>query len=260
MILAKAGPGIRFNEHMEGDGEIVFRHACKLGLEGIVSKRKDFSLPLRPLGRLAHRERRIVIRRGCGPARGRAIPYPLLLPRCLQAAAEEFASLTTIDICAKNISAGASARRPPGFRLPNVVPIIRPSRSRPRQSRRRGGPAPRSSLAQARALARWHGSRVAEMMPVLLAALEFPSVHRQRWKDQAMVTTGRRRGRPRRRSRSSARISLDQAADLSRGSLQNHRVHLALEHPCNLFICVTVRLNLDAGPYAPSDEHRLIAG
>jgi hypothetical protein len=32
MILAKAGPGIRFNEHMEGDGEIVFRHACKLGL------------------------------------------------------------------------------------------------------------------------------------------------------------------------------------------------------------------------------------
>jgi bifunctional non-homologous end joining protein LigD len=41
MILAKAGPGIRFNEHMEGDGETVFRHACKLGLEGIVSKRKN---------------------------------------------------------------------------------------------------------------------------------------------------------------------------------------------------------------------------
>jgi bifunctional non-homologous end joining protein LigD len=41
LILAKAGPGIRFNEHMEGDGETVFLHACKLGLEGIVSKRKD---------------------------------------------------------------------------------------------------------------------------------------------------------------------------------------------------------------------------
>jgi bifunctional non-homologous end joining protein LigD len=41
IILAKTGPGIRFNEHMEGDGEAVFRHACKLGLEGIVSKRKD---------------------------------------------------------------------------------------------------------------------------------------------------------------------------------------------------------------------------
>ena len=26
---------------MEGDGETVFRHACKFGLEGIVSKRKD---------------------------------------------------------------------------------------------------------------------------------------------------------------------------------------------------------------------------
>jgi bifunctional non-homologous end joining protein LigD len=41
MILAKAGAGICFNEHMDGDGETVFRHACKLGLEGIVSKRKD---------------------------------------------------------------------------------------------------------------------------------------------------------------------------------------------------------------------------
>ena len=41
MILTKAGAGVRFNEHMEGDGVIVFRHACKLGLEGIVSKRKD---------------------------------------------------------------------------------------------------------------------------------------------------------------------------------------------------------------------------
>jgi bifunctional non-homologous end joining protein LigD len=29
MILAMSGPGIRFNEHMEGDGEAVFRHACK---------------------------------------------------------------------------------------------------------------------------------------------------------------------------------------------------------------------------------------
>jgi bifunctional non-homologous end joining protein LigD len=41
MTLAKAGSGIRFNGHVEGDGETVFRHACKLGLEGIVSKRKD---------------------------------------------------------------------------------------------------------------------------------------------------------------------------------------------------------------------------
>jgi bifunctional non-homologous end joining protein LigD len=39
--LAKAGPSIRFNEHMEDDGPTVFAHACKMGLEGIVSKRKD---------------------------------------------------------------------------------------------------------------------------------------------------------------------------------------------------------------------------
>jgi bifunctional non-homologous end joining protein LigD len=40
-ILAKASSGMRFNEHIEGDGPTVFAHACKLGLEGIVSKRKD---------------------------------------------------------------------------------------------------------------------------------------------------------------------------------------------------------------------------
>jgi bifunctional non-homologous end joining protein LigD len=40
-VLAKAGPGIRFNEHIDGDGPTVFAHACKMGLEGIVPKRKD---------------------------------------------------------------------------------------------------------------------------------------------------------------------------------------------------------------------------
>ena len=40
-IVAKASPGIRFNEHIEGDGPTVFAHACKMGLEGVVSKRKD---------------------------------------------------------------------------------------------------------------------------------------------------------------------------------------------------------------------------
>src|SRR5262245_51431707 len=40
-IVAKASSGIRFNEHIEGDGPTVFAHACKMGLEGIVSKRKD---------------------------------------------------------------------------------------------------------------------------------------------------------------------------------------------------------------------------
>jgi bifunctional non-homologous end joining protein LigD len=39
-LLAKAAPGLRLNEHLEhDDGGVVFRHACQLGLEGIVFKR-----------------------------------------------------------------------------------------------------------------------------------------------------------------------------------------------------------------------------
>src|SRR5215217_8107898 len=37
---AKAAPAILYSEHMAGaNGEAMFRHACRLGLEGIVSKR-----------------------------------------------------------------------------------------------------------------------------------------------------------------------------------------------------------------------------
>jgi ATP-dependent DNA ligase len=36
-ILRKSRPGVRLNEHMEG--AVVFQPACKMGLEGIVSKR-----------------------------------------------------------------------------------------------------------------------------------------------------------------------------------------------------------------------------
>jgi hypothetical protein len=40
--LRRAAPGLRLNEHFDHeDGGTVFRHACKMGLEGIVSKRKD---------------------------------------------------------------------------------------------------------------------------------------------------------------------------------------------------------------------------
>ena len=31
--------GLQFNDHIAEPGEVVFRHACKMGLEGIVSKR-----------------------------------------------------------------------------------------------------------------------------------------------------------------------------------------------------------------------------
>jgi bifunctional non-homologous end joining protein LigD len=39
-VLATGRPGLRFNDHCEDlPSDIVFRHACKLGFEGIVSKR-----------------------------------------------------------------------------------------------------------------------------------------------------------------------------------------------------------------------------
>jgi bifunctional non-homologous end joining protein LigD len=40
-LLSRAAPGIAFNQHITSDGTIIFQHACRLGLEGIVSKRKD---------------------------------------------------------------------------------------------------------------------------------------------------------------------------------------------------------------------------
>jgi bifunctional non-homologous end joining protein LigD len=39
-VLARLRSGLRLNEHIEADGPTVFAHACKMGLEGIVSKRK----------------------------------------------------------------------------------------------------------------------------------------------------------------------------------------------------------------------------
>jgi ATP-dependent DNA ligase len=38
-LLAKRRLGIVLSEHADEDGATIFRHACKLGLEGIVSKR-----------------------------------------------------------------------------------------------------------------------------------------------------------------------------------------------------------------------------
>jgi len=38
-LLRSCGPGLRLVEHLDHGGDIVYRHACKLGCEGIVSKR-----------------------------------------------------------------------------------------------------------------------------------------------------------------------------------------------------------------------------
>jgi bifunctional non-homologous end joining protein LigD len=41
-LLRGAGHGVQLSDHMEGnDGETAFRHACAMGLEGIVAKRRD---------------------------------------------------------------------------------------------------------------------------------------------------------------------------------------------------------------------------
>jgi bifunctional non-homologous end joining protein LigD len=38
-LLRSCPPGARLNEHLTHSGDVVFRHACAMGLEGIVSKR-----------------------------------------------------------------------------------------------------------------------------------------------------------------------------------------------------------------------------
>jgi bifunctional non-homologous end joining protein LigD len=41
-LLRKVGTGIRFSEHLDAtDGQTVFQHACRMGLEGIAAKRID---------------------------------------------------------------------------------------------------------------------------------------------------------------------------------------------------------------------------
>jgi ATP-dependent DNA ligase len=43
-LLRKAGTVGRLCEHPDGDSETIFRHACALGVEGIVAKRRDRAL------------------------------------------------------------------------------------------------------------------------------------------------------------------------------------------------------------------------
>ena len=38
-LVRNAGVGLRLSEHLHGDGTEILEHACKLGCEGIVSKR-----------------------------------------------------------------------------------------------------------------------------------------------------------------------------------------------------------------------------
>jgi hypothetical protein len=38
-LLRGSLPGVQFNQHLAHRGDVVFAHACRMGLEGIVSKR-----------------------------------------------------------------------------------------------------------------------------------------------------------------------------------------------------------------------------
>jgi bifunctional non-homologous end joining protein LigD len=60
--------GLRINEHLPYPGDVVFRHACKMGLEGIVSKAARLALRVRSVEGLAQ----VQEPRGAGcEARGR---------------------------------------------------------------------------------------------------------------------------------------------------------------------------------------------
>ena len=40
-LLSRRDHGIQFVDHLAGNGAHIFEHACRMGLEGIVSKRAD---------------------------------------------------------------------------------------------------------------------------------------------------------------------------------------------------------------------------
>jgi ATP-dependent DNA ligase len=41
LLRRVTGPGVQFNDQIIGDGATIFKHACKLGFEGIVSKHRE---------------------------------------------------------------------------------------------------------------------------------------------------------------------------------------------------------------------------
>ena len=56
-VLRKSRGGIQYVEHTEGDGEKMFKAVCKLGLEGIVSKKLTSRLSVRAIEGLAENQK-----------------------------------------------------------------------------------------------------------------------------------------------------------------------------------------------------------
>jgi hypothetical protein len=66
-LLRKAKWALQLNEHIDEPGDVVFKHACKLGFEGIVSKR--LGSPYRGGDQAFSGTHAIwLVRAGCGPA------------------------------------------------------------------------------------------------------------------------------------------------------------------------------------------------
>jgi ATP-dependent DNA ligase len=40
--ITRKSEGLQYSEHLDGDGAAIFENVCAMGLEGIVSKRRDF--------------------------------------------------------------------------------------------------------------------------------------------------------------------------------------------------------------------------
>jgi hypothetical protein len=56
-VLAKGRSGLRFNDHCDDlPADVVFRHGCKLGFEGVVSKRLGSPYRVGAVARLAEAE------------------------------------------------------------------------------------------------------------------------------------------------------------------------------------------------------------
>src|SRR5262249_50433006 len=96
-IVAKASPGIRFNEHMEGDGPTVFAHALQARPRRHRLEAQGLRLPFRALARLAQNEE---LGGASGEARGGG------------GVGEAALALTTTELCTAT-GAGLSSAIPP---------------------------------------------------------------------------------------------------------------------------------------------------
>jgi hypothetical protein len=76
-LLRRAPAGLGLTEHTDDEGAAVFAQACRMGLEGIVSKRMSAPYPVGALAGLAQGEEPGQPGHGAG-ARGRVVEMPVM--------------------------------------------------------------------------------------------------------------------------------------------------------------------------------------